>query len=240
VWTGWDVLAILLLTLAAVVFFVAAITLALKWLVYPDAGFTNLMMRHPLIVVGAQTLAYFVVLTFMAVLVRYARGRPFWSAIRWNWPKKWWPYFAGGTALSMGLQLLARLLPIPKSLPIDEFFHTPAEAWALAVFGVTLAPLMEELFFRGFLYPVLARRLGVTAGVLLTSLGFALIHADQLGKAWAPVFVVFLVGVALTVVRAVTKSVAAGVLMHCAYNGTIFALMFVYTGGFRHLERLSQ
>jgi membrane protease YdiL (CAAX protease family) len=52
--------------------------------------------------------------------------------------------------------------------------------------------------------------------------------------------VVFLVGLALTIARAITKSVAASLLMHIAYNGTISALIFVVTDGFRHLDKLSQ
>jgi hypothetical protein len=129
---------------------------------------------------------------------------------------------------------------MPTELPIDKFFQTPAEAWVLSIFGMTFAPLLEELFFRGFLYPVLARRVGVVLSVFLTAVAFGLIHAPQLGRAWGPVLIVFLVGLALTICRAITKSVAAGVLIHVAYNGTISVLLFIGSDGFRHLERLNQ
>ena len=99
---------------------------------------------------------------------------------------------------------------------------------------------MEELFFRGFLYPVLVRRLGIGAAIVLTAAAFGLIHAPQLGKAWGPVLVVFLVGLALTITRAVTSSVAPGFLMHVAYNATISVFIFAATDGFRHLEKLNQ
>jgi uncharacterized protein len=135
---------------------------------------------------------------------------------------------------------VAHFLPIPKDLPIDSFFRTPAEAWALGILSITLAPLMEELFFRGFLYPVLARRLGLPLAVLLTAVGFALLHLAQLGSAWGPVLVIFIVGLVLTIVRAKTNSVAAGVLIHMAYTGTITVAMFAATDGFRHLEKLNQ
>jgi membrane protease YdiL (CAAX protease family) len=141
--------------------------------------------------------------------------------------------------LSVALQALAHLLPIPKELPIDEFFRTPAEAWALSILSVALAPLMEELFFRAFLYPVLARRLGLPVAVFLTALAFALLHGAQLMFSWGPVLLIFLVGMILTAVRAQQNSVAACVLIHMAYNGTIAVAMFAATGGFRHLERLS-
>jgi membrane protease YdiL (CAAX protease family) len=146
----------------------------------------------------------------------------------------------GGLLLSVALQGLAHLLPMPKHLPIDALFRTPAEAWTLAIFSITLAPLMEELFFRGFLYPVLARGLGVGAGVVITGAAFALLHGSQLKFAWGPVLVIFMVGLALTYVRAKKNSVAASLLIHVAYNGTIAVLMLVTTGGFRHLEKLSE
>jgi membrane protease YdiL (CAAX protease family) len=149
-------------------------------------------------------------------------------------------YVFGGLVLSVALQLLSRLLPIPKELPIDNFFRTPGEAWAVGVLAVLCAPLMEELFFRGFLYPVLARSTGMPIAVLLTAVAFALLHGAQLGFSWGPVLVIFLVGIVLTMVRARKNSVAASVLIHMAYNGTITVAMFAATDGFRHLEKLNQ
>ena len=62
----------------------------------------------------------------------------------------------GGVALSLVVQLLSNYLPIPKTLPIDDFFRTPADVWLVALFGTFLAPVFEELAFRGFLLPSLA------------------------------------------------------------------------------------
>jgi membrane protease YdiL (CAAX protease family) len=98
---------------------------------------------------------------------------------------------------------------------------------------------MEELFFRGFLYPVLARRLGAVASVVITAAAFGLLHCAQLKYSWA-VLIIFLVGVMLTTVRAITKSVGASFLVHVGYNATLSALIFAATSGFRHLERLNQ
>ena len=101
-----------------------------------------------------------------------------------------------------------------------------------------MAPLMEELFFRGFLYPVLARGIGVPIAVIVTAFCFAALHGAQLMFSWGPVLVIFIVGLVLTLVRAKTNSVAAGVVIHMAYNGTITVAMFAATDGFRHLEKL--
>src|SRR5260370_38714818 len=108
----------------------------------------------------------------------------------------------------------------------------------MTAFGVLLAPIVEELFFRGFLYPALARRTGVMVAIVLTAAGFAFIHESQLAQAWAPLLMLFLVGLVLTITRARTGSVAAGVLLHMAYNATLFALVYAASDGFKHLEKL--
>ena len=232
-------LLIVLLTFVAGVVFLPVVGLAAQRLLYPKVGILQ-VITYPLVSVLGQGLAYLLIFAFMSLIVKRVPRQDFWRAIRWNWPKNWSSYLLVGMLLSFALQGVAHFLPIPKVLPVDQFFRTPAEAWALSLFGITLAPLFEELFFRGFLYPVLARRFGIATAVLVTAASFSLVHAPQLGRAWGPVLVIFLVGLALTITRAVTKSVAASLIMHIAYNATISVLLFVGTDGFRHLERLNQ
>jgi len=239
-WSGLDVLRLVFIALLALFTGIFTVLLAARTWFRPHASLLSLT-RVPLIVVAGQALAYVLVMAYMYVLVTRERGRPdFLAALQWNWPQNITPYLGGGVVLSLSLQLLAHVLPMPKNLPIDTFFRTPAEAWALTIFGITLAPLMEELFFRGFLYPVLARGVGLTAAIFVTGFAFALLHGSQLMFSWGPVLVIFLVGTVLTMVRAYKNSVAASVLVHVAYNGTLSVLMFVGTDGFRHLEKLNQ
>ncbi len=239
-WNGWDVLRLIFLTIIALFVGVLTTLFIARWRFYPHTALGE-VARIPLVVVAGQSLAYVLILAYMYFLVTRERRRPdFLAAIHWNWPSNLAGYVVAGFALSLALQVLAHFLPIPKELPIDTFFRTPAEAWALSILSITLAPLMEELFFRGFLYPVLARGIGVPFAVFLTALGFAALHGAQLMFSWGPVLVIFLVGLVLTIVRARKNSVAAGVLIHMAYNGTITVAMFVATDGFRHLEKLNQ
>jgi membrane protease YdiL (CAAX protease family) len=239
-WNGWDIVRLICLTVVALFVGVFAVLLIARATAHPHPTLGD-VARNPLVIVGGQSLAYLLVLAYMYVLVTRERRRPdFLAAIHWNWPSKAVIYVLTGFILSLALQALAHFLPIPKELPIDSFFQTPAEAWALGLLSVTLAPLMEELFFRGFLYPVLARSIGVPTAIFLTALSFALLHGAQLMFSWGPVLVIFLVGTVLTMVRAKTNSVAAGVLIHIAYNGTLTVAMFAATDGFRHLEKLNQ
>jgi len=86
----------------------------------------------------------------------------------------------------------------------------------------------------------MAGRVGRILAVLLTSSVFAMVHSEQLGGAWGPLLLIFLVGLVLTITRVVTRSVAPGFLIHMAYNFTLFASVYLGTDHFRHLERISQ
>jgi uncharacterized protein len=237
-WTGWGVLLIAAFAVMSIIVLLIATPLVARRILYPYAP-TIEVAQYPLVTIAAQLLGYLVVLLFMVIVVT-RRGLPFWRTVRWTWPRNPLAYLLGGIILSLSLQAVAHWLPMPKELPVDRFFQTTRQAWVLAVFGTTLAPLMEELFFRGFLYPVLTRRLGVAISVFVTALAFSLIHAPQLGRAWGPILVIFLVGLTLTITRVVTKSVATSFLMHVAYNGTISVLMYIATDRFHHLEKLNQ
>jgi uncharacterized protein len=193
--------------------------------------------QNPALALLSEFVTYIVVAMYMVLLVEGKYQVRFGQAIRWNWPGAASFSYLGIGVLMLGLDLFGRFLPMPQSTPFDQFFARPFDAYLTAVFAITLGPLMEELFFRGFLYPVIARRLGFLWGIVLTAVPFGLIHAVQYGYAWGAVFVIFMVGVVLTTVRAATKSVAASFLAHVGYNATLMIISAVATGGFRHMEK---
>ena len=82
----------------------------------------------PLVIVPAMTLAYLAMLIAMYGLVTRHRQRPFWQTVGWRWPGNlgWLGFMAGGALLAVVLGELSRLLPIPKSLPMDKFFQNRA------------------------------------------------------------------------------------------------------------------
>ncbi|MGB8770172.1 MAG: type II CAAX endopeptidase family protein [Candidatus Korobacteraceae bacterium] len=239
-WSAWDVLAVLVFTAVAVFgFSLAALFIARAVPGYRHAPIAELA-TNARIVIGAQAAAYPLVLIFMFVLVRSRTRERFGRAIHWNWPGISAPgFFVLGIILAVAIDGLSRFLPIPKSLPMDKYFNDAASAYLMAAFGMTLAPLLEELFFRGLLYPVLRRAFGLIIGVLLTAAAFAAIHGTQLGYAWAPILSIFVVGVVFTVARERSNSVAASFLMHCGYNFSLFALLWLASDHYRHLERVA-
>lgn len=235
--SGWDVLLIVGIAIAGEFVLGTLVLVTAHFAFYKSTPFVKLG-EIPEVVLFNMVLVYMVVFAAMYRLAKLHTGK-FWPAIRWNWPQGWAGFLAGGAILYLALVGLGQVLPLPKHLPIDRFFATPREAWIMSAFAVTMAPLMEELFFRGFLYPVLARRIGMVASILIVGASFALVHGAQLKYSWA-VLIIFLVGIALTTVRALTKSVGASFLVHVGYNATISILLFITTSGFRHLEKLNQ
>jgi len=245
-WSGWDLIYILLVTMGMIILSLLLVAYVTRRVAYPSLPVLA-VMNFPMVAFGAQMLAYVFVLGFMFTTATAHEEKSFRAAIRWNWPQRWPIYLLLGVGFCLGLQLLARFLPMPKKIPMEVFFQTPLRAWTIALMGMTFIPVMEELFFRGFLYPVLVRRVGAVVAVVLTALSFTAIHVPQLADphmplsdSWGAVLIILIIGFALTIVRAKTKSVAAGVLVHMSYNGFTSLLAIIATGGFRHLERLTQ
>lgn len=239
VWGIWDVVGIAVVVILAIVFF----SMVVMGVALHGTGTVRAtppeLARDPRIVIPAQFAAYLVVILYMVSLVRRRRQR-FWEAIRWKFPgRTWFAWVALGVALALMIQSASTLLPIPKSLPIERYFRDTAGAWMMAAFGLTLAPLVEELFFRGFMYPAVARKLGEATGIVITGALFALIHTSQLANAWAPLLLLLAVGVVLTTVRARTGSVGATFMIHVGYNGTLFTMLYIASDHFRHLEKVT-
>ena len=140
-------------------------------------------------VIGAQIAAYPVVIVFMIVLVRSKSSEPFLaarSAGTGRVPAAPGLFPRQESVFAFLVEIASRWLPIPKSLPMDKFFSDATSAYLMAFFGITLAPLLEELFFRGMLYPLLREGVGNGAGSCGHGRAFAAIHGAQLGYAWAP------------------------------------------------------
>ena len=240
VWSGWDVLAISVLTFVAIVVLQFGLVLVEQWLRYPHQGFVEVAQKvaqMPTLLLLSQFLIYAAVAACMIMTVEGKYRVPFWQAIRWNWPRSEWRLLGLGAVLLLVLSFLENLLPMPKDTPFEHFFDRPRDAYLLSIIAVSIGPLMEEIFFRGLLYPVLARRMGIFWGIVLTALPFGLIHLPQYGWAWGAALVIFLVGVVCGAVRAATKSVAASFLVHVGYNGAQMVIALVATHGFRQVEK---
>ncbi len=161
---------------------------------------------------------------------------PFWPSIGWREMLRGGGkirdsalrFLAGGAALAVVVTFAGGFLNSKETLPIEELLKARVSILLFGILGVLVAPLVEETVFRGFLYPVIARRLGIAAGIAITGTLFGLMHAAQLWGGWGQIALLIFVGVVLTWVRARTGTVAASYLVHLGYNGLQLVGYLVY------------
>ena len=85
-----------------------------------------------------------------------------------------------------------------------------------------IAPLFEEIIFRGVLLPVLTRDYGRTIGILISSFVFALAHLSL--NEFPPLFVL---GIGLATTRLISGRLFSSVVMHSFWNGLTFLNLFL-------------
>ena len=92
----------------------------------------------------------------------------------------------------------------------------------LFVTTTLLAPLFEEIIFRGILLPTLSRDFGIILGIVVSAFIFALAHLS-LGE-MLPLFVL---GIGLGITRIASGSLLSSVIMHSLWNGLTFLNLFL-------------
>ncbi len=206
--------------LLAVAIFLAAlgsvVSLAGKYLhASPDSGLWT---------VAEEAAAYAVL--FLALKIMFARyGKGVLESLSWTTPG---PFSAQslalvGLALSLVVVILQYVLRTPDiDTPFEKLLDDPASRVAVAIFGITFGPMVEELLFRGFLQPLLVGVIGVLPGILLTSVLFGLPHLAQNANIWQSGLLISFVGFVLGVVRHVSGSTKASTIVHIAYNSLPF------------------
>ena len=192
------------------------------------------------LLITAQAVASIAALLYFWVLVRLRRGGNFWPALGWRPlnetttnPGTALRYLVGGVLLAIAVSVLSLLVKQTGPVPFEEMFKARQTVLMIMAFGILLAPLVEETIFRGFLYPVAARQFGVVPGILFTGILFGAFHASQLWGAWGQIVILVGVGIVLTWIRARSRSVLGGFLVHVAYNSSLFAGLLIQSHGFR-------
>ncbi|MDQ3823570.1 MAG: CPBP family intramembrane metalloprotease [Actinomycetota bacterium] len=159
---------------------------------------------------------------FLLLVALIARGRPFREYLAVRRPTSW-----GRAALIavvvVGLVWLLGLALQPVADPGEEQNLIP-EGWNPAhaapfaanfVVVALLAPVVEELLFRGLGYTLL-EPLGRWTAIAVTAAAFALAHGLVEGF---PLLVLF--GAGLAYMRARVRSIVPGILVHIAFNTVV-------------------
>jgi membrane protease YdiL (CAAX protease family) len=133
-----------------------------------------------------------------------------------------------GPTLAISGLLVSTLLPSGPT-PLEKFLTSRNAIVLFAVFGVAVAPLMEEIIFRGFLFKALWEIGGSRLAVPGSAVLFAAPHFPQLAGNWGAVVLIFIVGFILSVIRHRSNSIIPTFIVHTSYNATLFVLFLVGT-----------
>lgn len=131
--------------------------------------------------------------------------------------KKILPIILMGMAFALFVVCILNLLPLPESLlssyEQSTYSLTVGNVAVQLIAIVIVAPVVEEVIFRGLILSRLKKAMSVPVAILLNSLVFGLVHGQLLWIAYA-----FCLGVVLCVVVEKTGSLATSILLHMAFN----------------------
>lgn len=130
------------------------------------------------------------------------------------------PMFAalmGGIGANIAVVCAFELIPFPEAW-LTQYESASAQAfadysWLTVVCTVLVAPIMEEVLFRGLLYTRLRRGMPKWIAAVLSALMFAAAHGNLLWGIYA-----FVVGLLFVWIFETTSSLKATILCHMGFN----------------------
>lgn len=138
-----------------------------------------------------------------------------------------WRAYAAAVIVALGLYLTwsaawVWLIPADWGGPSHVIFDLALESrqglLISALIAVVLAPLLEELLFRGAMLHGLLQRFGVPASVVVMAVAFAALHIEPGNPYWPGVVFTGVIAVALAALRLRTGSLLPPMLAHATYN----------------------
>jgi len=155
-----------------------------------------------------------------AVVTRFGKI-PVTEALRWGWGYRIGVFkslLLG--ALLFGATWLIVLAFGGKETELERIINSSRTAALLIAFmAVATAPLVEEIIYRGILFPAWQRLAGSVAAVVIVTLMFAIPHVPQYWPNLAVISSILLLSAALTIVRARTSRLVPCYVIHLVFNG---------------------
>jgi membrane protease YdiL (CAAX protease family) len=162
-----------------------------------------------------------------AVVTRFGKV-PVTAALRWDWGHRIGVF----KSILLGVLLFgaAWLIVLAfggKETELEKIINSSRAAALLVAFmAVATAPLVEEIIYRGILFPAWQRVTGSVAAVVIVTLMFAIPHVPQYWPNFAVISSIMLLSAVLTIVRARTSGLVPCYVIHLVFNGIQAVLIF--------------
>ncbi len=245
VWSIWTALAFLLLWGALLVVIPTASLMIAGLLKAPDLSDPEALRRHmeafaesvqaspllPVAIASCMLLSWIVVFGLMESLLRVYPRSVQRQALGIRWPTPSWSLAVavpvGVVLYGVGERIAVGLLDEPTPTGLEQLMQTAVGRAAVVFLALVLAPPAEEIFFRGFLYPPIARLLPPVRAVAANAAIFTIAHVATYGFEPAYLLPVGLLGLGVAALRAWSGSVWPGIVAHGVFNATSIILFLV-------------
>ena len=235
--TPWGALSALTVTVLACLASLAApfvIVILVPVLGDPDAAIDGTVMSMASLAtpIGLLTALLSQLISLAVVWWAAGRGGLRRDVLRLGAPKPGWGacvlagllVVAASGALELAMYLAVGFDPFADAKWLTEGLRSPLW-WGTVLVAIVLAPLWEELAFRGFLLSALAQsRLGFAGGALIANMLWTLLH---LGYSYPGLASVFVAGLLMAWLMWRTGSMRTVVVAHAVANAS--SLAFTYS-----------
>jgi hypothetical protein len=227
---AWGVGAFVVLMIAQIIAVVAFIA---GGFMAPELILANPMSleKDPVLLSLAQFVATPFVVGYFVFAAR-ASGLKASGYLALKWPRL--KHLLIGLVAVVAAALVADLISIlvghevTSSFMNDIFFAAkdPVTMTLLAVSVVVLAPLQEEIAFRGFFFPGVAKNLGPWPAIIILSALWAVMHVQY---DWFFVGQIFAMGVLIGWLRWWSGSTTLTIILHAAVNAAAIVQAWFFT-----------
>ena len=171
----------------------------------------DLLAAEPFVVIVFSAIIFVLVLVTALAYLRL-RGRltwRLWGPVRPAWSHLLWGLVAGVVGvfvIQLGVGLILTLLgetDPPQQSIVEDLGTGGATTVGIVILAVVLAPLVEEILFRGIWFQSLRRVIGLWPAAVISSLGFGVVHFEVIEVAALPAVVVAVVALVVAVIPTV-------------------------------------
>lgn len=208
---------------------------------WQNAELKNMFLTDPVAVfiqVVAVIPAHVATLGLAWWIVTDRGKRPFWRSLGWS--------FNRGIGVGASVTIAVALLVLGgvmtyyyKGAPtdIDHIINSSTAARiVMALMATVTAPLVEEVIYRGILFPVLQRAIGTAWAVVGVTILFLAVHVPQYYDNISVIAAIGVLSLALTLVRAYTGRLLPCFIIHLVFNG-LQSFWIVFAPYFPEIEK---
>jgi uncharacterized protein len=140
---------------------------------------------------------------------------------------RWIHYFAILVVFFVIAGIVGNYFP-EQDNELTRILKSSRPAVFLVAFMATFtAPLVEEVIYRGILYSAFQRTFGVASAIAAVTFLFALVHVPQYYPSYSTIFLLVLLSLTLTLIRAATGNLLPCIVLHTIFNATQSLLLIL-------------